>query len=112
MYNLKDTGQPKRRNLCRLQDTPWKPGKLILLMAKLLYVTHSIYENDWPSLPHMHYFTELCYIKKGTGNYLIEDQNFPIKEDDFIIINSNTSHTERSVGEDFRWNTLSLVLKA
>lgn len=30
---------------------------------------------------------------------MIEDQNFPIKEDDFIIINSNTSHTERSVGE-------------
>ncbi|MFR8340080.1 MAG: AraC family transcriptional regulator [Eisenbergiella massiliensis] len=78
---------------------PLETGEIDHINAKLLYVTHSIYENDWPSLPHMHYFTELCYIKKGTGNYLIEDQNFPIKEDDFIIINSNTSHTERSVGE-------------
>ena len=78
---------------------PLETGEIDPITAKLLYVTHSIYENDWPSLPHMHYFTELCYIKKGTGNYLIEDQNFPIKEDDFIIINSNTSHTERSVGE-------------
>ena len=78
---------------------PLETGEIDPINAKLLYVTHSIYENDWPSLPHMHYFTELCYIKKGTGNYLIEDQNFPIKEDDFIIINSNTSHTERSVGE-------------
>ena len=32
--------------------------------AKLLYVTHSVYENDWPSLPHTHYFTELCYIRQ------------------------------------------------
>ena len=78
---------------------PLETGEIDPINAKLLYVTHSIYENDWPSLPLMHYFTELCYIKKGTGNYLIEDQNFPIKEDDFIIINSNTSHTERSVGE-------------
>lgn len=78
---------------------PLETGEIDPINAKLLYVTHSIYENDWPSLPHMHYFTELCYIKKGTGNYLIEDQNFPIKEDDSIIINSNTSHTERSVGE-------------
>ena len=78
---------------------PLETGEIDPINAKLLYVTHSIYENDWPSLPHMHPFTELCYIKKGTGNYLIEDQNFPIKEDDFIIINSNTSHTERSVGE-------------
>lgn len=66
--------------------------------AKLLYVTHSIYENDWPSLSHTHYFTELCYIKKGKGNYLIEDSIYSIKEDDFIIINSNVAHTERSVG--------------
>ena len=78
---------------------PLETGEIDPINAKLLYVTHSIYENDWPSLPLLHYFTELCYIKKGTGNYLIEDQNFPIKEDDFIIINSNTSHTERSVGE-------------
>ena len=67
--------------------------------AKLLYVTHSVYENDWPSLPHTHYFTELCYIKRGKGNYLIEDQIYPVKEDDFIIINSNITHTERSVGD-------------
>ena len=67
MYNLKDTGQPKRRNLCRLQDTPSETGEIDPINAKLLYVTHSIYENDWPSLPHMHYFTELCYIKKGYG---------------------------------------------
>lgn len=67
--------------------------------AKLLYVTYSKYEEDWPSLPHTHYFTELCYVKKGNGNYLIDDQIFPIQEDDFIIINANIAHTEMSVGD-------------
>lgn len=46
---------------------PLETGEIDPINAKLLYVTHSIYENDWPSLPHMHYFTELCYIKKGYG---------------------------------------------
>lgn len=64
--------------------------------AKLLYVTYSRYENDWSSLPHAHHFTELCYIRKGNGKYLIDDECYPVRKDDFIIINSNVSHTEVS----------------
>lgn len=67
--------------------------------GKLLYVTYSKYENDWPSLPHTHYFTELFYVKKGHGNFLVENQSFPIKEDDFVIVNANISHTETSAGD-------------
>lgn len=66
------------------------------LHAKLLYVTYSKYENDWPSLPHTHHFTELCYIKRGNGKYLINDKFYPVREDDLIIINSSVSHTEMS----------------
>lgn len=69
------------------------------LNIKLLYVTYSKYEEDWNSFPHTHHFTELCYIKKGKGNYLIEDFIYPVKEDDFIIINPNVDHTEMSVGD-------------
>lgn len=67
--------------------------------AKLLFVTYSKYENDWSSLPHSHHFTELCYIRKGRGRYLIGDTYYPVKEDDFIIINSNVLHTEVSEGD-------------
>ncbi len=74
-------------------------GEIRSIDAKLLYVTYSKYEDDWPSLPHTHFFTELCYVIKGNGNYLIEDQIFPVKEDDFIIINANIAHTEMSVGD-------------
>ncbi|WP_318709409.1 AraC family transcriptional regulator [Candidatus Acetatifactor stercoripullorum] len=64
--------------------------------AKLLYVTYSKYENDWSSLPHTHYFTELFYVKKGHGKFLVDDRLYPIKEDDFVIVNANVSHTEIS----------------
>lgn len=64
----------------------------------LLYVTYSKFENDWQSIPHTHPFTELCYIKKGRGTYLIEDKEYHVKESDFIIINMNVSHTEKSTG--------------
>lgn len=74
-------------------------GEIRSIDARLLYVTYSKYEDDWPSLPHSHYFTELCYVIKGNGNYLIEDQIFPVGEDDFIIINANIAHTEMSVGD-------------
>lgn len=67
--------------------------------AKLLYVTYSKYEDDWTSLPHTHHFTELCYIRKGNGEYLIDNIRHPVREDDFIIINSNVPHTEISEGD-------------
>lgn len=70
-----------------------------LISGKLLYVAHSKYENDWPSLLHTHYFTELFYVKKGRGTFLVEDQRYPIKEDDFVIVNANIAHTEVSEGD-------------
>lgn len=66
--------------------------------GKLLYVTYSKYENDWPSLPHAHYFTELFYVKKGSGYFMVENRHCPIKEGDFVIVNANISHTEFSDG--------------
>ena len=67
--------------------------------ARLLYVTYSKFENDWPSLAHSHPFAELCYIRSGKGVYLIEGKPCPVKEEDLIIINANVSHTEKSDGD-------------
>ena len=78
---------------------PFESSEIKSLNARLLYVTYSKYEHDWLSLPHTHYFTELCYIRRGRGFCLIEGQKFPVQKDDFIIINSNVSHTETSDGD-------------
>lgn len=68
--------------------------------SRLLYVTYSKFENDWPSLLHTHQFSELTYIINGKGVFQVEDQEFPICKDDFIIVNPNTPHTEKSTGNE------------
>ena len=32
--------------------------------SRFLYITYSKYENDWNSLPHIHPFAELFYVKE------------------------------------------------
>jgi len=77
----------------------FESGEIQSVDAKLLYVTHSKYEHDWSSLPHTHRFAELCYICKGKGTYLIENKHYPVEQGDFVIVNSNVSHTETSAGD-------------
>ena len=68
--------------------------------SRLLYVTYSKFENDWPSLLHAHQFAELTYIISGRGFFQVEDCEYPIHKDDFIIVNPNTIHTEKSTGDE------------
>ncbi len=79
-----------------LRYNPLANASLKSAGVRLLYVTYSKYEKDWQSLPHTHHFTELCYILGGSGSYIIENEEFPITKNDFIIINANISHTEKS----------------
>ncbi|MEY8426422.1 helix-turn-helix domain-containing protein [Lachnospiraceae bacterium 46-15] len=67
-------------------------------IVHLLYVTSSKYEDDWPSLKHSHYFTELFYVRDGSGEFVVENVSFSIKKDDLIIVNPNILHTEVSHG--------------
>lgn len=48
----------------------------------LLYITEAKYEQDWHSLAHTHHFTELFFITHGTGKFTIENECFPVKEND------------------------------
>lgn len=64
--------------------------------SRFLYITYSKYENDWSSLPHIHPFAELFYVKDGTGSFVIEGEEHPIRKDDFVIVNDGISHTEKS----------------
>ncbi|WP_077301872.1 AraC family transcriptional regulator [Virgibacillus pantothenticus] len=63
---------------------------------KLLYITHSKYDKGWHSTQHTHHFSELFYIVKGKGSFVLVDQEIPIKENDLVIINPNVEHTEKS----------------
>lgn len=70
------------------------------ITPKLLYVSSSLYEEDWPSLKHAHYFSELFYIRSGSGKFLVENRELPVTRDDLLIINPNVEHTEMSAGDD------------
>ena len=37
---------------------------------RLLSISASKFENDWTSFPHSHHFTEIFFIKDGTGRML------------------------------------------
>ncbi|MBY7142849.1 AraC family transcriptional regulator [Virgibacillus sp. NKC19-3] len=67
---------------------------------KLLYVTHSEYDKGWHSTSHTHHFTELFYIVKGKGAFVLPNHDIPVKENDLVIINPHVEHTERSNDQD------------
>lgn len=67
---------------------------------KLLYVTHSEYDKGWHSTSHTHHFTELFYIVKGKGSFVLPNHEIPVKGNDLVIINPNIEHTERSNERD------------
>lgn len=64
----------------------------------LISASSSRYEGDWQSIRHSHAFTELFYVQDGQGDFLIEDEYYPIAKDDLVIINPHILHTELSKG--------------
>ena len=65
--------------------------------AKLLNIASSRYGGDWHSVPHTHSHTELFFIVSGKGQFLIQDQVFPVGINNLVIINPNVLHTEDSL---------------
>lgn len=69
------------------------PG-MIRSSAKLLNVGSARYEGDWHSIPHTHGYAELFYIVGGDGRFRIEDELYPVKADQLVIVNPGVLHTE------------------
>ena len=65
--------------------------------AKLLNVASAKYGGDWHSVPHTHSHLELFFIVGGKGQFLIQDQLYPVNPNNLVIINPNVTHTEVSL---------------
>lgn len=65
--------------------------------AKLRNAASAKYGGDWHSVPHTHNHLELFYIVGGKGQFLIQDQLYPVNVNNLVIINPGVTHTEVSL---------------
>lgn len=70
------------------------------ISSRLLYITSAKYGSDWVSHLHSHYFTEIFYIKKGTGHMIIENETIPLHSNSLVLIGAQVQHTEVSNPSD------------
>lgn len=80
--------------------------QLSKMNCKLLYITSSTYSGNWKSVLHTHHFSELFFVVKGKGEFIVEDRTFPVKENDLVIVNPNVEHTEKA----YKDNSLEYVV--
>lgn len=77
--------------------------------SNLLYITSAKYDGDWHSTAHTHHFTELFYVTRGNGKFLVEDDSFSVNVNDLIIVNPNVTHTELGIpGTTFEYVVLGI----
>lgn len=72
-------------------------GNTLKKTAKLLYISSAKYGGDWHSVQHTHNCSELFYVIEGQGQFLIENQTYPVSAYDLVIVNPNVYHTEVSL---------------
>lgn len=65
--------------------------------TKLLYISKANYDADWHSTLHTHPFTELFFVISGEGLFYMDDEVFPIKSGDAILVHPHSVHTEESL---------------
>ena len=68
--------------------------------SQLIYVSYSKYGKDWKSLKHLHPFTEIFFVLNGKGKLTIENETFPIKKNDLIVVFPNVYHHENSQDDE------------
>lgn len=69
----------------------------ILKQMEPIYIHHSVYEkNDWHSTLHTHYFSEILYVLKGNGGFVVDGQIIPLEKGSLVVVNPYVSHTEVS----------------
>lgn len=75
------------------------PQKTDTRAVKLRNAASARYGGDWNSIPHAHSYTELFYVVGGAGQFRIDNELFPVRADQLVVINPNIMHTEVSYGD-------------
>ena len=62
------------------------------LSFKLLYINYAKYDEAWDPTSQTYNFTQLFFILDGKGTLTIDDVNYAIKSNNFIVINPHVTH--------------------
>ncbi|MGL5541690.1 MAG: AraC family transcriptional regulator, partial [Erysipelotrichaceae bacterium] len=88
---------------------PYANNTLDVWPTKLLYITKATYASDWHSTLHTHPFTELFFVLDGHGLFYLDDDVFPIKKGDAILVHPHSLHTEEGLrGKNLDYIVLGL----
>ena len=74
-----------------------KENEIPKINSRLLSISLSKDEKDWPSVLHTHPFTEIFFVLNGKGNFFFRRDIRPIETGDLIIIPPYLEHTEQSI---------------
>ena len=86
-----------------------KKNELPKINSRLLSISLSKDEKDWPSVLHTHPFTEIFFVINGKGRFLFHRDIRPIETGDLIIIPPYLEHTEQSIpGTPLQYYVLGL----
>lgn len=86
-----------------------KKNELPKINSRLLSISLSKDEKDWPSVLHTHPFTEIFFVINGKGRFLFHRDIRPIEAGDLIIIPPYLEHTEQSIpGTPLQYYVLGL----
>ena len=66
---------------------------------RLVYITSATFGEDWEYTLHSHSFAEVFFVTSGEGYFCTGDAEVPIQTNTLVLINPNTPHTERSLGD-------------
>lgn len=86
-----------------------KENEIPRIDSRLLSISLSKDEKDWPSVLHTHPFTEIFFVINGKGKFLFHRDIHPIETGDLIIIPPYLEHTEQSIpGTPLQYYVLGL----
>ena len=74
-----------------------KENEIPEIHPRLLSITLSRDEKDWPSVLHTHPFTEIFFVISGEGRFVFRQEIRTIQAGDLIIIPPYLDHTEQSL---------------
>ena len=74
-----------------------KENEIPKINSRLLSISLSKDEKDWPSVLHTHPFTEIFFVLNGKGNFFFRRDIRPIETGDLIIIPPYLEHTDQSI---------------